>query len=441
MAVRPVPYRCGKLYSTHRRRRDGRPSQWGTMFNLPTPAPRASYRLAIALVCLALAVALAGAAEPPAERPADPPAKPAAKPAAETDRDGAGADRGGGLPEPYTIRLRDVQPREAFERLFADAGLEPPGGWDGFWITTAPVDVDVDAQPFWLAARALFDQTGVALEPTDRGLKVRRVPRWTWGDKPARAAGPFVIVLESLQRHDTVMLARPGEVRRGMMLQFQVWGDPRVRAVPTSHRLRVDTAVDENGVSLLRERQPDPPPGSGAHGFAGRWHLLADLDCPPAHGQRIAKLAGRLTMVADTGSELWEVPDLLTAANVTRKVAGVQVTLAGVKRQGEGFLVSFRAAREGGDEKQFARFRDTVNGWASRLRVVDADGRPLRRSGGGGSAGPDQVTLDMIFTRPAADPGTEQPGEPAKLVWRVPTGTRELDVPFTFTDLPLPAAR
>ena len=47
------------------------------------------------------------------------------------------------------------------------------------------------------------------------------------------------------------------------------------------------------------------------------------------------------------------------------------------------------------------------------------------------------MDVDIQFQRQNWN-GTENAGEPVKLLWEVPVETKEIAVPFEFTDLPLP---
>jgi len=61
----------------------------------------------------------------------------------------------------------------------------------------------------------------------------------------------------------------------------------------------------------------------------------------------------------------------------------------------------------------------------------------MRLGNGSSGGGPDQMDIDIQFQRQNWN-GTENAGEPVKLLWEVPVETKEISVPFEFTDLPLP---
>jgi hypothetical protein len=70
-------------------------------------------------------------------------------------------------------------------------------------------------------------------------------------------------------------------------------------------------------------------------------------------------------------------------------------------------------------------------------RLLDADGRELMRAGGSTSMSADTHTSQLRFSPDRGPPGPNG-RTPAKLVWDLPTGVRQFQVPVEFVDLPLP---
>jgi hypothetical protein len=71
------------------------------------------------------------------------------------------------------------------------------------------------------------------------------------------------------------------------------------------------------------------------------------------------------------------------------------------------------------------------------IRLLDERGQAMARTGSSTSGGPEQVEMTVEFN-PRAWGHDRRLGEPAKLVWTVPTETRDVRVPFEFKDLPIP---
>ena len=69
------------------------------------------------------------------------------------------------------------------------------------------------------------------------------------------------------------------------------------------------------------------------------------------------------------------------------------------------------------------------------MQLLDSEGRPYLKSGGGSltNAHDDHYRFRVSFNKPSGEIGP-----PAKLLIDVPEGLKEIQVPFEFTDLPLP---
>jgi len=61
----------------------------------------------------------------------------------------------------------------------------------------------------------------------------------------------------------------------------------------------------------------------------------------------------------------------------------------------------------------------------------------VKTNNGGGGGTPDSMDMNIQFQRGSSN-SSPTSGEPARLIWEVPTQTRELSAPFEFVNLPLP---
>ena len=137
-------------------------------------------------------------------------------------------------------------------------------------------------------------------------------------------------------------------------------------------------------------------------------------------------------MLVQTQSQIAEVPDIQAANEVERTVAGHKLIIKNVRARGETYTVTMTITRD----------PNKRGGWgdinlSSTFRMVDANGLSLspRNYGGGNNLG-DYTELSLMFGR--EDWNGEGAGVPAKLIWEVPTEMQQIDVPFTFEDVPLP---
>ena len=72
------------------------------------------------------------------------------------------------------------------------------------------------------------------------------------------------------------------------------------------------------------------------------------------------------------------------------------------------------------------------------MRVLDADGQALERRGFGSRVNGDEVEMTVRFGPSFRARDRRRSGDPANLVWQVPTASKDVEVPFEFRDLPMP---
>ena len=91
--------------------------------------------------------------------------------------------------------------------------------------------------------------------------------------------------------------------------------------------------------------------------------------------------------------------------------------------------------RDGRDGQQFHEMMNNVS-----MALLDDEGHEFMLGGMmGSSGGADQIEAKMTFhRRGGAEDAAGGVAEPTSLVWIVPTASREIGVPFEFSDLPLP---
>lgn len=330
------------------------------------------------------------------------------------------------------------------------------------------VTVHVDRQPFWAVMKDLCAQAGV--EPIGGNPSARElilgVPaapagaaaligatssataaaalsagRRHWGTAPTAISGPFLVAATHVTRTHYLDLQPAGAVRRDCRITMSVFPEPKLRVLQGSMSVRITEAADEKGNSLA-------PPTPFSDYLATRtdwvWSVYASLQPQPDGGNRIARLKGSARFVLQTGSERAEFGDVLEARNAVRTAGGRRMALNEVRPEGTGryrvSLTLYRTGLSGPAEFGWIGSYNNLD-----VRLVDAEGHALvKEQTTPQSSTTEAVVLNITFRRPTveAPPGAkvEGPpvGEPAKLVWEVPTEMREVIVPFEFADLPLP---
>ena len=344
------------------------------------------------------------------------------------------ATRPGALePGKITLHLNNVHPRDIFVKLAPQTGAtfrpSPAGLWEGKeWPA---VSIDLENVSFWKAIEQVSGKTGLYIQrgQVERNFFVVNEPAAgkLWTTYPTSENGPFLFSLQSLDRvHRNDMVA--GEITRQVNVRMILYTEPKLRVLKVAQQATVSEAIDELGNKLA----PAPNPMAQAMGGTWGWWLTARMALPENVGEHIAALRGSARLTVQTASESVEVPDIATAENVQRSVAGHKLVVKNVRSRGETYTVSLSVTR---DPKKPGGWGD-IN-LSATFRLVDANGIPLsRRNYGGGTNLGDHTELNLMFGRD--DWNGEGAGPPAKLIWEVPTATAEVDAPFEFVDVPLP---
>lgn len=332
-----------------------------------------------------------------------------------------------------SIHLQDVHPRAVFAELANQVGANfrpsPAGLWEGKqWPA---VSIDLQDVSFWKTIKTISEKTGLNIQ---RGAVERNFfvvseagAGRLWTNYPTSENGPFLFNLQSLDRmHRSDLVA--GETTRQLNVRLIFFTEPKLRVLKVASQAIVIEAVDELGNKF----SPAPNPGAQAMGGTWGWWLTARIALPEHVGERIAKLNGYAKLMVQTRSEVAEVPEITTAENVERTVAGHKLVVKNVRARGETYTVSLTIRR---DPKKQGGWGD-IN-LSSTFRLVDANGLPLsRRNYAGGTNLGDFAELNLMFGRD--DWNGVGAGAPAKLIWEVPTETAEVEAPFEFVDVPLP---
>ena len=345
-----------------------------------------------------------------------------------------------------TLRLKDVPAPQAFAELFRQAGLEMKAYPDNMWEhgTWNKVTIDLERQPFWVAMREVGKQTGVELREVNNQMRLMQGGGQM--DGPFAVHGPFMIVANQITRTQVINLGAGGQRAPSddnFGVQLSAYAEPKLRVVRSAGGVKLEEVVDDKGNSLL---PPATHPNEGGYygGGEGVWTLYARLQYPEAKaaGSRIRKLRGSTAFTVQTKSQRIEVGDLFNMKDNAQVVGGTRVVFKDFKKQGEGSgLWHLRLTIARGNAAAPGDVADALQSTVyTRLKVLDAKGRPLDHRGYSSTGRNEETEMTLHFGQGHAfADGQDQPsGDPVKLVWEVPTETRDVTVPFEFTDLPLP---
>jgi hypothetical protein len=119
-----------------------------------------------------------------------------------------------------------------------------------------------------------------------------------------------------------------------------------------------------------------------------------------------------------------------------RELDGRSITIQSVgKSQNGGANYEVRLAYQTSADSEAPGLRRTPSDFfqlAQSITLIATDGTQFNHAGGGGGGGGPQGSYQLLFSTSDSDL------VPSKLIWKVPTSTRELVVPFSVTDLPIP---
>ena len=328
---------------------------------------------------------------------------------------------------------------KAFAELSKQTGyrIEP---YDNGQTRYGNVTATINNQPFWAAVREICTRANVNLYyyggDTDNDL-IPLLPSNYGNEGMIKAAasiqGPFMTVVSSLQRVNTVNLADPDRTGRSIHIQVYTFAEPKSVPVQYAYEPTVDEAVDDNGNAMTPEPR-DPQHRNMQSGRGVSWHGYFQLPYPASNpGKRIARIRGHIDAIIQLGSEPMEIDNPLKASETSKTVGGKKVTFKRMTSQENGrYEVELVLSR--GENEDAGTFQQNAFNTTPSLKLIDdKDGR-YQMWPGGGRGGQDEVVRQFTFNRRGNSPAAE----PTKLVIEIPSATKEIEIPFELVDLPLP---
>ena len=350
------------------------------------------------------------------------------------------------------FHLRDVTLGEALRDLEAQSGFVFDTSNNE---NLAPLDkklsLDLETRSEAEALRALLDGAGVKASLWQDNRTKWRVyfgQAQLFDGAPQSGYGPFQIQLQTLNLsvHKSLQLGDGAYSYANNdyapRIRFDVVPAPFVEV--SAARFRLTRAQDEQGRSLLFV-QTDPrfksPDDDKIWSNSSSFRLAK-----PAEGaQKIAVIEGVANYVLPAKSESWTVPDLLqtpyAAHDYLSGGQNVRVAVESVRLDDKGELqleMEITTDDEGGFAGGFGGVRNPIfstSVFSKNLRIEDAQGHRFyaRSTSGGGSEPKMSEKLILLLEDPKA---TIAP--PLKLTLELPTDFVQTEVPFSFTNVPLP---
>jgi hypothetical protein len=337
-------------------------------------------------------------------------------------------------PSIITIHMKDAAPREIFAELERQCGapleVSDPRFWDNPPANRL-VSVDVDRQPFWDAMDTISTATGMRIMRSSGSTF--RVVSGTDKETYAVNDGATRIVAQSAAYTRNVSFGG-GAARSNFGVQFTAMAEPRIHVYRSGGPPVLAEVVDDLGNSLL---MPNTQQGNYYGGQTGNlWSFAAQLKYPEHPGKRIAKLRGSIDYMIRVKSETLEIPDIATAKNVSKSVGPLTITVVGMEQKDDQYEV--RVTLSTAQPDPLGTPTSQLYMYLQELQLLDTRGNPLTSQGTGSSGSNQRIDGTVRFSRVGGARDGKPFGEPARLVWSVPTETRPITANFEFTNLPMP---
>ena len=343
-----------------------------------------------------------------------------------------------------TVKVKDAKPQDVFALIAKQARCEfptyPPTLWQqnvrnfgGGNPAAALITMDLERVNFWTAFKEACQKSGVYPQQigNDRRMTLQQGVSSYWNG-PSVVSGPFLIVANRVDHQRSIDFANPGNVQNNFTMALSAFSEPKVKVVQSSYNVAIAECVDDKGNSLAATDRVYDGMSSGQQWM---WNLSARLKYPAQNpGTKIAKFRGSVKFMVQTKSETLDVADVLTVKNKTVNVAGRRILIKEVKKNGEQYDVQMTIYRDGMSQQDW----NVLQYPGYSVRLLDKEGKSLNSQGWGGGGGGTEMNYNWNFSRNTWGGDQQKPGEPHRLVWEIPLETREMNVEFTFKDLPLP---
>lgn len=386
-----------------------------------------------ALFSLSLGMTLAAASPVPAARPATAPTRltPTTQFSALTPLP---CESTGTL---ITLRLKNATARETYDALATQGQTTfsawPPNVWDD--VSASRITVDFQNVPWWETMRQVCPKLGMyPLSGEPRVILTTRLGE-TMFDGRACQRGPVLLVADRLERTHAVAFAKPGNVGETCEIRFNLFIEPRLGVLRRSEKLVLTEAVDDKGHALITGDVPEAP-------------LICEMGCsddvkatlplPEGTGKRLAHLKGILRLSVQAKSRTWEAPVAVGQLAASYEIAGRRMVVESVERDKLLYALDWSVFRNGTGDRQWSKMCEIMLPKAPGVRLMDAQGLfDFRYDRSPAESDGDHLTFHFDFRKDRRK-DHQQPSDPVKLVWEEVQETREMTLPFEFTDLPLP---
>lgn len=289
------------------------------------------------------------------------------------------------------------------------------------------VSLDFDRRPFWEVIHEFAERLGVDYLSADGEVRLAHSGERRHG--VTQPVGAFLVTADAIG------------YRSRLNVELAVYAEPKI-VVARVGDFTLDRAADDQGKPLLplTTRRPGGRPWFGGRGGFGRFadsgprRIVLPYKTPAEEVTKISRFRGSIAVLAQAGTQMWEIADPLTLTPQTKMVGTLPVTLQrfAAKRSGKGYELQGLIAEISSDP---AGRDEVLESMRTRLRLLDSEGRAFK-------SGEVDATRTSEGTRVVADfslPDVQNSkiGPPTRLAWEIPAELRKVVLPFDFRDIPI----
>lgn len=359
-------------------------------------------------------------------------------------------------PTTFALQLDETLAEDVFTQITTQTGIKfytEPGNLfeqDQYQI---PKPILVEKKAFWAAMKEVCETYNIYPQLYNygrSGVGNQRICMTQhnnpWGNHPSCVTDLFLITANSINRSSYINLGNPEANRNNaagdsISVNFTIFADPKLRLGPVSSQFKLEEAKDENGLSLIRAGNENQYYGGYRESQrTSIWQASASLIRPENAGERIASFKGTLQATIYTKIEKWEVADILKAKDVSKTFGATTYTIKKVTASTNKYP-SYTVELSVSTTAPVNNFGSNNNFDTNSAQLLDAEGNIYSVNGWSGGGSGSRMDRSMTFSAPrnyvdGVEVGTA--GEPVKFVMELPTATKDVSIPVTFTDLPLP---
>jgi hypothetical protein len=339
-----------------------------------------------------------------------------------------------------SLHLKHVVARDAFHSVTKQTGVRfatPPGFWDQAAAQNA-LDIEMTDQPFWAAVMDLCQKWNLHVRRRDEAQNVRPMfVSLTAGSGERSPASPqrvlsqgVLMEVESLVHTPHSAPGNSTQAQHRLTLNLYAYIDPAMHVETVDSDVFVQEAVDELGQSMLMKPKKFRMPRTQNTLI---YECQALLDAPTGVGERLAHFKGALAIRTYVAMDSIVMNDPLHASDVGKAVDDRTFTVHPLVKSDDGNGYTLTIDTSGGDKSAWGIVDENL---LQTAQLVDAAGKRWFESGNNGrhTNGGYQYTVRYIPDNEGGGP----PGDPVKWTLMIPTGVQSLQIPFEFTDIPMP---